>query len=197
MLTMLQTPADRDTWIAVFAMNDAVLPETVAMVARCSKTMRRELAPVLELRMCNKATAHGVILRRFPGITGLPDPSQQQDASLYHALLGSYFSPSPGRLSRMHLFITVQRLGNAFRTAAAANDVHIAMCMFDELRSAKGRAILLEAIAGWRSVVRQALCDENVRRVDLAQLDRFERIVRHDFAVRFDGIGSEHQYYAV
>jgi hypothetical protein len=169
--------------------------ETLARLRSTSKGAHNLVNPTLTRIQNDKVEMYNTLLRWFPDIKDLPTPESLQDSSLYHRLINSYFSPNPDRvLFPVEVSFKLEILRqNHMHTLD--NDVLLEN-IIPEMRSARGRKNLLHAIEEWRAVAyRNPL--EIARNNHLAFLDRIENLVRNDFAVRFGGISSEHQWRAV
>ena len=172
------------------AMGDFVHPEVLARFAKCSKTAHTFFIPIIERKKGDKQEMHSLVLRIFPLLKNLPG---DKEASYYHDLLQSYFSPTRDP-APMLVYASFQVGSMLDRNISS--EPEMMSCVMSSMRSAKGRRQVLQAIRDWRAHVRQecpGLPDIHVFRLRL--LETLESCVRNDFVVRVDKITSMHQHY--
>jgi hypothetical protein len=156
------------------AMGDFTQPEILALVAKCSRTARARLTPLLNVKKSDKAEMHQLVKRLFPDIKDLEDPAAMPNSSMYTWILDAYFSPDQ----------------HYFKFEDLMKDI------VPEMRSAAGRRMLLRAVDEWlQATDRSSKYDADRRKKDekLALLERVKESVLKDFTVRFYRISTVHQ----
>ena len=175
------------------AMGDFTQPEILALVAKCSRTARARLTPLLNVKKSDKAEMHQLVKRLFPDIKDLEDPAATPNSSMYTWILDAYFSPDQRTLPQY--CEVVHKIGTIcskhyFKFEDLMKDI------VPEMRSAAGRRMLLRAVDEWlQATDRSSKYDADRRKKDekLALLERVKESVLKDFTVRFYRISTVHQ----
>ena len=176
------------------AMGDFTQPEIIALVAKCSRTARDRLNPLLEIKKSDKAEMYHLITRLFPSIRDLAHHSQLVDASLYNWLLDGYFAPNQDKLPRY--CEVVYRIGN-IRSKCNYKFEALLQDIVPEMQTVYGRRMLLSAVDEWIKVAkrigRMNYANRAAKNKELQFLERFKDTVLNDFAVRYCRISTVHQ----
>ena len=160
------------------AMGDFTQPEILALVAKCSRTARARLTPLLEIKKSSKAEMYHLITRLFPGIKDLKHHSQVDDASMYNDMLSSYFAPECDlpRYCEVVFKVGDIRYSNIFSLRILLEIIR------PELQSVHGRRMLLRAVDEWIEATKG-------KNRQLMVLDRIKDAVLNNFAAHNRQIG--------
>ncbi len=159
-------------------MSDFTQPEILALVARCSRSARAHVTPLLEIKKSNRAEMYQLITRLFPGIKDLKHHSQVDDASMYNDMLSSYFAPECDlpRYCEVVFKVGDIRYSNIFSLRILLEIIR------PELQSVHGRRMLLRAVDEWIEATKG-------KNRQLMVLDRIKDAVLNNFAAHNRQIG--------
>jgi len=175
-------------------MSDFTQPEILALVARCSRSARAHVTPLLEIKKSNRAEMYQLITRLFPGIKDLKHHSQVDDASVYKALLGSYFPPNQELLLQQHYYCEVSLKIGIIRRKYSRKLGGLLQVIVPEMQTVYGRRMLLRAVDEWITATDQAIkksssSNKKIKIKQLAVLERIKDAVLKNFAVHKARIG--------
>jgi hypothetical protein len=172
------------------AMGDFTQPEILALVAKCSRTARARLTPLLEIKKSSKAEMYHLITRLFPGIKDLKHHSQVDDASMYNDMLSSYFAPECDlpRYCEVVFKVGDIRYSNIFSLRILLEIIR------PELQSVHGRRMLLRAVDEWIKATTEGHHNSSsppyrIKNRQLKVLDRIKDAVLNNFAAHKRQIG--------
>ena len=175
--------------ITALVLGEIMHPETLAKIAKCSKTAHSITSTTLQRKMLDKEELCLMIPRLFPGIRNFP---ADKDVAYYHALLDAYFTPPESDVlsSRAEVCSRISySMPFLFGLYFLISDV------LPEMRSANGRKLILAAIEEWRAAMRRNPSSNLWKMSSLETLQTLENSVLTDFAVVNNHITSrfEHQ----
>ena len=164
-------------------MQEFMYPETLAMVAKCSKTAHTLVLPILERKKNDTDEMRRMIPRILPLLIKFPF---DRDLLYYQTLLNTFYTHD--RTPTFSPTETHHRIGSAFMEGTCSVVIMTDMVM-PAMRTLIGRKDILRAIEQWRSVVMQRpACP--FKSMDLMLLASFAESIRTDYAVVNDHITS-------
>ena len=168
-------------------MGDFTDPLTLIRVMRCSKTAKLHIKPILDLKMTSAWDMRNMVIRIFPTIQYLPHPltftEKDAAAKSYLRLVRRFFSATARHE------VQISHSVGSMLDKSGVMEIDEILPFFDkEMRSAKGRRLILESIRVWRQVEwPNPHSWDSTRRLDL-----LEQHVLEDFAIPLDVIDSRY-----
>ena len=157
------------------------------MLQKCTQCL---VSATLERKMGDKTEMCRMILRLFPGITGVQD---DKELEYYHTLVNTYFAPIASTTVPAQVEVSFwvgSSLGRAW-----ADTGNMTGNFMPAMRSAKGRTMIIAAIREWRAAtVNKHESYYYWKRSDLQKLDVLaESVSTTDFAVINNRITSQYE----
>ncbi len=181
------TPSNFTTQPFLFGLfGDFTNMETLARFAKCSKTARSYIIPILERKKNNANEMRTLIPRLLPSLVNFP---LDRDPAYYQTLLNTFFNPDPAStplLAEVSYGVGLSFMGRICFVVEMTDNVMPAM------RTQLGRRLILQATEDWRAVIMRRP-QYAFRDTDLLRLTAFADSVRTDYAVVNDRITSVYE----
>ncbi len=146
---------------------DYMPPETLALVARCSKQAHESITPLLRMKLQSADEMRKMVLRFYPTISAvLPE---EAEVEYYRGLIYFTVTPAPN-FEELHLSV-----GSMLLTPS--DNQRVLGHVYSAMRSAEGRRSIMRSIGDWQNV---GLAPEVY-----ARGEDLKDTVHRDFAIRF------------